>query len=71
MARDQIMQWAQPGGKQIWSLLNGMAAGMEVCMMTERDFKESILERSLERGVEEDERESFWMKAEVRSRRAR
>lgn len=40
-------------------------------MMTERDFKESILERSLERGVEEDERESFWMKAEVRSRRAR
>lgn len=65
------MQWAQPGGKQIWSLLNGMVAGMEVCMMTERDFKESILERSLERGVEEDERESFWMKAEVRSRRAR
>lgn len=71
MARDRGMQRAQPGGKQIWSLLNGMVAGMEVCMMIERDFKESVLEGSLERGVEEDERESFWMKAEVRSRRAR
>lgn len=55
----------------MWSILNGVVAGMEVCMMIERDFKESILERSLERGVEEDERESFRLKAEVRGRRAR
>ena len=38
MTREQGMQQAEPGGRQIWSVLNGVIAGMEVCVMVERDF---------------------------------
>lgn len=37
---------------------------MEGHIMAERDFQESILERSLERWSEEEEEEILWVKAE-------
>lgn len=37
---------------------------MEGHIMAERDFQESILERSLERWSEEEEEEIVWVKAE-------